>query len=65
MATPASFVPASELLAAEAACASVLPRGCTFTETDWRAQSPTAKAVMVEVLPRISGGALMALTNFI
>jgi len=40
MATPASFVPASELLASEAASASVLPRGCTFTETDWRALAP-------------------------
>jgi phenylpropionate dioxygenase-like ring-hydroxylating dioxygenase large terminal subunit len=40
MATPASFVPASELLAAEAASASVLPRGCTFTESDWRALAP-------------------------
>jgi hypothetical protein len=40
MATPTSFVPASELLGAEAASASVLPRGCTFTETDWRALAP-------------------------
>ena len=38
MATPASFVPASELLASEAA--GVLPRGCTFTESDWRALAP-------------------------
>src|SRR5277367_2061766 len=37
MATPTSFVPASEL-ASEAAGA--LPRGCTFTEADWRALAP-------------------------
>lgn len=40
MATPTSFVPASELLASEAASASVLPRGCTFTATDWQALAP-------------------------
>jgi phenylpropionate dioxygenase-like ring-hydroxylating dioxygenase large terminal subunit len=38
MATPTSFVPAFELLPSEAAGA--LPRGCTFTETDWRALAP-------------------------
>jgi phenylpropionate dioxygenase-like ring-hydroxylating dioxygenase large terminal subunit len=38
MATPTSFVPASELLTSDAAGA--LPRGCTFTETDWRALAP-------------------------
>jgi hypothetical protein len=40
MATPPSFVPASELLASETASASVLLRGCTFTETDWLALAP-------------------------
>src|ERR1700761_758554 len=33
MATSTSFVPASEL-------SSVVPRGCTFTESDWQALAP-------------------------
>ena len=40
MAQPASFVPASELLASEGASASLLPRDCTFNETDWQALAP-------------------------
>ena len=40
MATPNSFVPASVLLDAEAAGNSALPRGCTFSEADWRALAP-------------------------
>jgi phenylpropionate dioxygenase-like ring-hydroxylating dioxygenase large terminal subunit len=40
MATSTSFVPASELLAADTAAAPVLPRGCTFSETDWQALAP-------------------------
>jgi len=39
-ATSASFVPASELVASEASQPAVLPRGCTFSETDWRALAP-------------------------
>jgi phenylpropionate dioxygenase-like ring-hydroxylating dioxygenase large terminal subunit len=35
-----SFIPASELAASEAASAAGLPRGCTFSETDWRALAP-------------------------
>ncbi len=40
MATSPSFVPASELLVAEAPRASLLPRDCTFTGSDWRALAP-------------------------
>jgi vanillate O-demethylase monooxygenase subunit len=39
MATSTSFLPASELLSASPAQA-LLPRGCTFTESDWRALAP-------------------------
>ncbi|AEU34378.1 aromatic ring-hydroxylating oxygenase subunit alpha [Granulicella mallensis] len=39
MTTSTSFLPASELVSAESAQA-VLPRGCTFTESDWRALAP-------------------------
>ncbi|NYF78546.1 aromatic ring-hydroxylating oxygenase subunit alpha [Granulicella arctica] len=35
-----SFVPAAELAAAEPSQAAVLPRGCTFAESDWRALAP-------------------------
>jgi hypothetical protein len=35
-----SFIPASELVASDAASAAGLPRGCTFSETDWRALAP-------------------------
>src|SRR3984885_11333424 len=40
MATPTPLIPASELLASEAAGASLLPRGCTFSDSDWRALAP-------------------------
>ena len=40
MATSNSFVPASELLAVDAASAPGLPRDCSFSETDWRALAP-------------------------
>ncbi len=40
MATPTSFFPASELLAAGTPRAGTLPRDCTFTESDWRALAP-------------------------
>ena len=39
MATPTSFVPASELVS-DLPRAVTLPRECTFTETDWRALAP-------------------------
>jgi hypothetical protein len=35
-----SFIPASELVAPDAASAAGLPRGCTFSETEWRALAP-------------------------
>ena len=35
-----SFVPASNLTAAEPARAFTLPRGCTFSESDWKALAP-------------------------
>jgi vanillate O-demethylase monooxygenase subunit len=40
MATPPSIVPASDLLTAGVSGSGVLPRGCTFTESDWRALAP-------------------------
>jgi vanillate O-demethylase monooxygenase subunit len=40
MALPNSFIPASDLTAEEPSTAAVLPRGCTFTEQDWRALAP-------------------------
>jgi hypothetical protein len=40
MTNPASFIPASELLASDAASAAGLPRGCTFSATDWNALAP-------------------------
>jgi phenylpropionate dioxygenase-like ring-hydroxylating dioxygenase large terminal subunit len=40
METSTSFVPAFELLASDVARAALMPRGCTFTETDWRALVP-------------------------
>lgn len=40
MATTSSFIPASDLLALDAATSALLPRDCTFSETDWRALSP-------------------------
>jgi phenylpropionate dioxygenase-like ring-hydroxylating dioxygenase large terminal subunit len=40
MATTNSFLPASELLSAEAARASALPRDCTFSAPDWNALAP-------------------------
>jgi vanillate O-demethylase monooxygenase subunit len=36
MTTSSSFVPKSELLAADAPRAGILPRNCTFTEPDWK-----------------------------
>jgi phenylpropionate dioxygenase-like ring-hydroxylating dioxygenase large terminal subunit len=40
MATPTSFVPASDVQASGSPRAVVLPRGCTFTESDWRVLAP-------------------------
>jgi len=40
MATSTSSIPASELLVADSTRARVLPRDCTFTESDWRALAP-------------------------
>jgi hypothetical protein len=40
MATPTSFVPASELVASGMCRTAALPRDCTFTETDWRSLAP-------------------------
>ena len=40
MATQTDFVPASTLLPSTAAAAAILPRDCTFTESDWRALAP-------------------------
>jgi phenylpropionate dioxygenase-like ring-hydroxylating dioxygenase large terminal subunit len=40
MTNPTSFLPASELLASNAPSAPGLPRGCTFSETDWHALAP-------------------------
>jgi vanillate O-demethylase monooxygenase subunit len=40
MAPENSFVPTSNLTAGELAAGATLPRGCTFTEQDWRALAP-------------------------
>jgi len=40
MATSDSFVQTSDLLAPRASADAVLPRDCTFTESDWRALAP-------------------------
>ena len=40
MATSPSFVPTSAVLVADAPRQRTLPRGCTFTESDWRALAP-------------------------
>lgn len=40
MAPSTPIFPASELLAANAASVPGLPRGCTFTESDWKALAP-------------------------
>ncbi|WP_213806838.1 aromatic ring-hydroxylating dioxygenase subunit alpha [Granulicella sp. dw_53] len=38
--TTSAFVPASELTTSESRQAGILPRGCTFSESDWRALAP-------------------------
>ena len=40
MATADSFIPVSDLQAADAMSAMALPRDCTFSEADWRALAP-------------------------
>jgi vanillate O-demethylase monooxygenase subunit len=40
MAHEASFIPASNLAAQDTSPPHALPRGCTFTEQDWRALAP-------------------------
>jgi phenylpropionate dioxygenase-like ring-hydroxylating dioxygenase large terminal subunit len=40
MTMPSSILPASELLAAGAPRAGILPRDCTFPDSDWRALAP-------------------------
>jgi vanillate O-demethylase monooxygenase subunit len=34
------FVPTSELTTSESSHARAIPRGCTFSETDWRVLAP-------------------------
>ena len=40
MATTPRFIPASELQPADPTGAAILPRDCTFSESDWRALAP-------------------------